>query len=341
MKTSDFDYNLPEELIAQTPLKDRVSSKMMVFDRVSGNIEHKYFYNLIDNLNEGDVLVFNDTKVIPARLYGSKEGGSAVIEILLLKRLAIDEWEILMKPAKRIKIGGNVIFGNGELTGTVIKEIDDGKRVIKFQFDGVFETILDKLGNMPLPPYIKEKLDDKSRYQTVYAKYEGSSAAPTAGLHFTSEYIEKLKEKGIITAFVTLHVGLGTFKPVSVDDVLEHKMHSEWYSIDAENARIISLAKKEKRRVIAVGTTSLRTLEAVAGKYGEIKAASGETDIFIYPGYDFKIADGLLTNFHLPKSTLLMLISALSDKDKILAAYGVAIKNKYRFFSFGDCMLII
>ena len=340
MKTDDFGYILPEALIAQVPLKDRTASKMMVLDPKSGNIEHKHFFDLIDYLKTGDVLVFNDTRVVPARLYGIKEGGTASIEILLLKRLKIDEWEVLIKPAKRLKIGSRVIFGEGQLIAELIAEKDDGNRIIKFIFDGIFEEILDKLGNMPLPPYIKEKLADKERYQTVYAKYDGSSAAPTAGLHFTDEYIEKLKQKGIITAYVTLHVGLGTFRPVSVSDVSEHKMHKEWYSIPKETEYVINLAKKENRRVIAVGTTSLRTLEASAKKNGIVKAETDETEIFIYPGFEFKAIDCLLTNFHLPKSTLLMLISALSDKEKILFAYNEAIKENYRFFSFGDCMFI-
>ena len=340
MKTDDFDYDLPDRLIAQVPLADRTSSKMMVFDRKTGEVVHKSFFNLIDYLNKGDLLVFNDTRVIPARLYGTKEGGTANIEVLLLKRQKIDQWEVLMKPAKRIKIGGRIIFGNGELTAEVMAENPDGNRIIRFIFDGIFEEILDRLGNMPLPPYIKEKLSDKSRYQTVYAKYDGSSAAPTAGLHFTDNYIEKLKEKGIQTAYVTLHVGLGTFRPVNVTDVESHKMHSEWYSIPKETAEAINLAKKEGRRVIAIGTTSLRTLEASATKNGKTTAETDETEIFIYPGYKFKTVNALLTNFHLPKSTLLMLISALSDKNKILAAYNEAICENYRFFSFGDCMLI-
>ena len=341
MKTDDFDYNLPEELIAQIPLADRTTSRMMVYDRQNGNVIHKHFYNLIDYLKKDDILVFNDTRVIPARLFGVKEGGTANIEILLLKRLEIDLWEVLMKPAKRIKVGGRIIIGDGGLIAEVLEEKTDGNRVVKFIFEGVFEEILDRLGNMPLPPYIKEKLSDKERYQTVYAKYDGSSAAPTAGLHFTDEYIKRLEGKGITTAYVTLHVGLGTFRPVNASDVKEHKMHKEWYSISKETADIINNGKKEGRRVIAVGTTSLRTLEASATKNkGIITAETDETEIFIYPGYEFKIIDGLLTNFHLPKSTLLMLISALSDKEKILNAYNQAIKAKYRFFSFGDCMLI-
>lgn len=341
MRTEDFDYNLPEELIAQTPLKERTSSRMMVLNKATGEYEDKHFYNLTDYLKKGDVLVFNNTKVIPARLFGIKENGEATIEILLLKRHAIDLWEILMKPAKRIKIGGRVIFGNNELIGEVTEELPDGKRMMKFHFDGVFEEILDKLGNMPLPPYIKEKLEDKNRYQTVYAKYDGSAAAPTAGLHFTNEYIKKIEEMGVITAYVTLHVGLGTFRPVKEGDIKDHIMHNEHYIVPKETAQIINKAKKEGRRVICVGTTSLRTVEAVSSENkGTIVEGEGNTEIFIYPGYEFKIADALITNFHLPKSTLLMLVSALSDKEKILNAYNHAIDKNYRFFSFGDCMFI-
>ena len=341
MRTEDFDYNLPEELIAQTPLKERTSSRMMVLNKATGEYEDKHFYNLTDYLKKGDVLVFNNTKVIPARLFGIKENGEATIEILLLKRHAIDLWEILMKPAKRIKIGGRVIFGSNELIGEVTEELPDGKRMMKFHFDGVFEEILDKLGNMPLPPYIKEKLEDKNRYQTVYAKYDGSAAAPTAGLHFTNEYIKKIEEMGVITAYVTLHVGLGTFRPVKEGDIKDHIMHNEHYIVPKETAQIINKAKKEGRRVICVGTTSLRTVEAVSSENkGTIVEGEGNTEIFIYPGYEFKIADALITNFHLPKSTLLMLVSALSDKEKILNAYNHAIDENYRFFSFGDCMFI-
>jgi S-adenosylmethionine:tRNA ribosyltransferase-isomerase len=341
MKTIDFDYNLPENLIAQKPLEDRTASKMLVLQKQDGTIKDDFFYNLIDYLKKGDVLVFNDTKVIPARLYGAKEGGTAKIEMLLLKRIKLDQWEVLLKPAKRIKIGGKIIFGNGELVAQVVDELDDGGRIINFIFDGVFENILETLGSMPLPPYIKDSvLKDKNRYQTVYAKYDGSSAAPTAGLHFTNQYIKKLEDKGIITAFVTLHVGLGTFRPVSVTNVLEHKMHKEWYNISKQTVDIINNAKNDGRRIIAVGTTSLRTLEAVGTQFGEIKEGYGETEIFIYPGYKFKTVDALLTNFHLPKSTLLMLISAFSDKEKIMDAYNHAIEENYRFFSFGDCMFI-
>lgn len=342
MRTEDFDYELPQELIAQTPLKERTSSRMMIFDKKTGEFEDKHFYDLTDYLKEGDVLIFNDTKVIPARLFGTKENGSAAIEVLLLKRHAIDSWEVLMKPAKRIKIGGKVIFGNGELVGEVTEELPDGERMMKFYFDGVFEEIIDRLGNMPLPPYIKEKLEDKNRYQTVYAKYDGSAAAPTAGLHFTKEYIEKIKEKGVITAYVTLHVGLGTFRPVKEGDIKDHIMHNEHYIVPKETAEIINKAKEDGRRVICVGTTSLRTVEAVSTENdGKMVSGQGDTEIFIYPGYEFKIADALITNFHLPKSTLLMLVSALSDKEKILTAYNHAIDEKYRFFSFGDAMFIV
>lgn len=342
MRTEDFNYDLPEELIAQTPLKDRTASRMMVIHRETGEIEHRHFYNLTDYLKKGDVLVFNDTKVIPARLMGIKEGGTAAVEVLLLKRISIDTWEALLKPAKRIRLGGRVIFGDGELAAEVIDTKEDGERLVKFHYEGVFEEILDRLGNMPLPPYIKEKLEDKRRYQTVYAKYDGSAAAPTAGLHFTEEYLEKIRAMGVETAFVTLHVGLGTFRPVSAEDISEHKMHSEHYIINEETAEIINRAKAEGRRIICVGTTSLRTLEAAgtAGN-GKIFAGSGDTDIFIFPGYKFIMADALLTNFHLPKSTLIMLVSAFYSKERILEAYKTAVKEKYRFFSFGDAMLIV
>ncbi len=341
MRTDDFDYVLPEEMIAQTPLADRTSSKMMVLNKATGELVHSRFYHLIEYVKPGDVLVFNDTRVLPARLYGIKEGGTAHIEVLLLKRQNLDEWEVLMKPAKRIKLNGKIIFGNGELVGEVIQELDDGGRIVRFTYDGVFETILEALGNMPLPPYIKKKLEDKNRYQTVYAKYDGSAAAPTAGLHFTEEYIKRLEEKGVIPCYVTLHVGLGTFRPVSVEDVNHHKMHKEWYRVPKETADILNLAKQEGRRIISVGTTSLRTLEAMAQEHGGIVPCSGETEIFIYPGYQFQVIDGLLTNFHLPKSTLLMLVSALSDREKILNAYERAKEKGYRFFSFGDCMLLL
>mgnify|MGYP000393000926 FL=1 len=341
MRTEDFNYDLPEELIAQTPLADRTSSRMLVIRRKTGELFHKHFYDLTDYLKKGDVLVFNDTKVIPARLIGVKDGGTATVEVLLLKRISIDTWEALLKPAKRIPIGGKVIFGDNELTAEVIGIKDDGERIVKFSYDGVFEEILDRLGNMPLPPYIKEKLKDKNRYQTVYAKYDGSAAAPTAGLHFTKEYMRKIREMGVEIAFVTLHVGLGTFRPVSADDISEHKMHTEHYIVTKETADIINKAKAEGRRVICVGTTSLRTLEASAqANGGKVAPGSGDTDIFIFPGYKFLVTDALITNFHLPKSTLIMLVSALYSKEGILKAYNEAVKERYRFFSFGDCCFI-
>lgn len=341
MRTEDFSYDLPEELIAQTPLADRTSSRMLVIRRKTGELFHKHFYDLTDYLKKGDVLVFNDTKVIPARLIGVKDGGTATVEVLLLKRISIDTWEALLKPAKRIPIGGKVIFGDNELTAEVIGIKDDGERIVKFSYDGVFEEILDRLGNMPLPPYIKEKLKDKNRYQTVYAKYDGSAAAPTAGLHFTKEYMQKIREMGVEIAFVTLHVGLGTFRPVSADDISEHKMHTEHYIVTKETADIINKAKAEGRRVICVGTTSLRTLEASAqANGGKVAPGSGDTDIFIFPGYKFLVTDALITNFHLPKSTLIMLVSALYSKEGILKAYNEAVKERYRFFSFGDCCFI-
>lgn len=341
MRTEDFNYDLPEELIAQTPLADRTSSRMLVIRRKTGELFHKHFYDLTDYLKKGDVLVFNDTKVIPARLIGVKDGGTATVEVLLLKRISIDTWEALLKPAKRIPIGGKVIFGDNELTAEVIGIKDDGERIVKFSYDGVFEEILDRLGNMPLPPYIKEKLKDKNRYQTVYAKYDGSAAAPTAGLHFTKEYMRKIREMGVEIAFVTLHVGLGTFRPVSADDISEHKMHTEHFIVPKETADIINKAKAEGRRVICVGTTSLRTLEASAqANGGKVAPGSGDTDIFIFPGYKFLVTDALITNFHLPKSTLIMLVSALYSKEGILKAYNEAVKERYRFFSFGDCCFI-
>ena len=339
MKTSDFDYNLPEELIAQTPLKQRDSSKLMVLDKSDGSIEHKQFSDIINYLNKGDVLVINNTKVLPARLIGVKEETNAVIEVLLLKDMGSDTWECLCKPAKRVKVGTIINF-NDLLKLECIKALDDGIRHFKFIYDGILLEILDKLGTMPLPPYIHEKLEDKDRYQTVYAKEVGSAAAPTAGLHFTKELLSKIKEKGIIIEEITLHVGLGTFRPVEVDDVNNHKMHSEYYSMSKETADTLNKAKKDKRRIIAVGTTTTRTLETIMNLYGEFKDTSGNTDIFIYPGYEFKAIDALITNFHLPKSTLIMLVSAFSKKEYILNAYNEAVKNKYRFFSFGDAMFI-
>ena len=339
MKTSDFDYELPEELIAQTPLKDRASSRLMVLDKVTGNIEHKKFSDITDYLKAGDVLVINDTKVIPARLMGTKVDTGAVIELLLLKDMGNDEWECLSRPQKRLHIGTIIKFSD-ELSAEVTSLLDDGVTHVKLLYKGILMEILDRLGEMPLPPYIHEKLSEKDRYNTVYAKNIGSAAAPTAGLHFTKELLNALKEKGVIIANVTLHVGLGTFRPVEVDDINNHKMHSEFYQMSEETADILNKAKKESRRIIAVGTTSTRTLETIMCKYGEFKACSGNTDIFIYPGYEFKAIDGLITNFHLPKSTLVMLVSALAGKDHILNAYKEAVKEKYRFFSFGDAMFI-
>ncbi len=340
MRTEDFNYELPEELIAQTPIKNRDQSRMLVLDKETGKIEHKHFNNIIDYLNKGDTLVLNDTKVIPARLCGIKEETNAVIEILMLKDLGENKWECLTKPAKRVKKGTVISFGEGLLKAECIEEKEEGIRVFKMVYEGILYEILDKLGEMPLPPYIHEKLDDKDRYQTVYAKNIGSAAAPTAGLHFTKELLEKIKDKGIDVVYVTLHVGLGTFRPVNVEDVTKHKMHSEFYQMDKNTADILNKAKKENRRIISVGTTSTRTLETIMNLYGEFKECSGWTDIFIYPGYEFKAIDSLITNFHLPKSTLVMLVSALAGKENIMNAYNEAIKEKYRFFSFGDSMFI-
>ena len=340
MKTDDFDYYLPEELIAQTPLEKRDDSKLMILDKKTGEIKHEVFSNVINYLNEDDILVLNDTKVLPARIIGEKIDTKAVIELLLLKNTDGDNWECLSKPAKRIKIGSTISFGSGELKATCIGLGEEGIRIMKFEYSGIFYEILDKLGSMPLPPYIKEKLNDKDRYQTVYAKNIGSSAAPTAGLHFTNELLEKIKNKGIKICYVTLHVGLGTFRPVSVEDVTTHKMHSEFYSMSKEVAKILNDAKKNNKRIVSVGTTSTRTLETIMSKFGEFKETSGWTDIFIYPGYEFKAIDAQITNFHLPKSTLIMLVSAFSTKEIVLNAYNEAVKNKYRFFSFGDSMFI-
>nr|MBP3259247.1 tRNA preQ1(34) S-adenosylmethionine ribosyltransferase-isomerase QueA [Bacilli bacterium] len=339
MKTSDFDYELPEELIAQTPLKDRSSSRLMVLDKFTGDIEHKKFSDITDYLKAGDVLVINDTKVIPARLMGTKIDTGAVIELLLLKDMGNDEWECLSRPQKRLHVGTVIKFSD-ELSAEVTSLLDDGITHVKLLYKGILMEILDRLGEMPLPPYIHEKLKEKDRYNTVYAKNIGSAAAPTAGLHFTKELLSELKEKGVIVTNVTLHVGLGTFRPVEVDDINNHKMHSEFYIMSEETANILNKAKKESRRIISVGTTSTRTLETIMGKYGEFKACSGNTDIFIYPGYEFKAIDALITNFHLPKSTLIMLVSALAGKDNVLNAYKEAVKEEYRFFSFGDAMFI-
>ena len=341
MNISEFDYELPEELIAQTPLKDRSASRLLVMDKNSGELKHRHFKDIISFLRKGDVLVLNDTKVIPARLVGVKEETGAVIELLLLKDLGEDEWECLSKPAKRLKEDTIVSFGEGLLKAKVTSKLDEGLVHVKLLYKGILMEILDKLGTMPLPPYIHEKLEDQSRYQTVYAKNIGSAAAPTAGLHFTKELMAEIEKKGIIITYVTLHVGLGTFRPVEVDNILDHKMHSEYYIMSDETANILNKAKEEGRRIVAVGTTSTRTLETIASNNnGRFKATSGDTNIFIYPGYEFKGIDCLITNFHLPKSTLVMLVSALSSRDNILNAYKEAIKEKYRFFSFGDAMFI-
>lgn len=349
MKTSDFDYELPEELIAQTPLKDRSSSRLLVVNRENKSMKDCHFHEIIDYLHPGDTLVLNETKVLPARIYGIKEETHGVVEFLLLKDLGNDTWECLARPQKRLKKGQKVYFGaknekepehTAALIATVLDTLDEGITHVKFEYSGIFLEILEKIGTMPLPPYIHEKLDDQTRYQTVYAKNLGSAAAPTAGLHFTPELLQKITEKGVKIAKITLHVGLGTFRPVQVDDIKNHKMHTESYEITEEAAEIINETKASGARIIAVGTTSVRALESVATKYGKIKAATGETDIFIYPGYKFKVVDALITNFHLPKSTLLMLVSAFSDCELIIKAYKHAVQEKYRFFSFGDAMFI-
>lgn len=341
MKTSDFYFDLPQELIAQDPLEDRSSSRLLVLDRETGKTEHHIFKDVIDYLNPGDCLVVNNTKVIPARLFGSKEGTEAKIEILLLKRKENDVWETLVKPGKKAKPGTRISFGDGLLTGEVIDVVEEGNRLIKFTYDGIFEEILDQLGQMPLPPYITHQLKDKNRYQTVYAKHDGSAAAPTAGLHFTPELLEAIKAKGVNIAHVTLHVGLGTFRPVKVEDVTNHHMHSEFYIVEEDQAKLINETKQRGGKIVSVGTTSCRTLESATDEQGVLHAGSGWTDIFIYPGYKFKMIDRLITNFHLPESTLLMLVSALAGKDKIMAAYEEAVKERYRFFSFGDAMMIL
>ena len=340
MTTDDFDYYLPEELIAQTPLKKRDSSRLMVMNRTTGEVEHKVFSDILDYLKKGDVLVLNDTKVLPARLIGVKEETGAVIELLLLKNTENDSWECLVKPARRIKVGSVVSFGDGELKAKCTGEADEGIRYFEFLYDGIFLEVLEELGTMPLPPYIHEKLDDQTRYQTVYAKEVGSAAAPTAGLHFTTELLRKIQDKGVLVCNITLHVGLGTFRPVSVSNVEEHEMHSEFYSMKKEAADILNQAKKEHRRIIAVGTTTTRTLETIMRDHGQFGEYSGWTNIFIYPGYTFQAIDALITNFHLPKSTLVMLVSAFSSKENILHAYRLAVEEKYRFFSFGDAMFI-
>ena len=341
MKTSDFYYDLPEELIAQDPLEDRTASRLLVLDRKTGAVKHKIFSDVIDYLNKGDCLVINNTRVIPARLIGEKEGTGGKVEVLLLKRRANDVWETLVKPGKKLKPGAKITFGDGRLRAEVLEVVEEGNRLVIFHYEGIFEEILDSLGEMPLPPYITHKLEDKEMYQTVYAKFDGSAAAPTAGLHFTKELLNKIEEKGIKISSITLHVGLGTFRPVKVDDVNNHHMHTEWYEVNAEAAEIINETKRNGGRVICVGTTSCRTIESVADDNGYMKAKTGETDIFIYPGYKFKVMDGLITNFHLPESTLVMLVSAFAGKENVLSAYETAVKEKYRFFSFGDAMILI
>lgn len=339
MKTSDFYYDLPKELIAQTPVEPRDSSRLLVYNRQDKSIAHKHFYDIVDYLNAGDVLVVNNTKVLPARIYGTKIPTGGHIEFLLMKRLDLTRWEVILKPGRIAKPGAEFRFSD-DLTATVLSVGEDGSRVVEFHFDGVFEDILSRVGEMPLPPYIKEKLSDKTRYNTVYSKIDGSAAAPTAGLHFTKELIAKLKAKGVIFVEVLLHVGLGTFRPVKVDDVTKHHMHSEFYSVSQQAADAVNAAKAEGRRVICVGTTSVRTLESAADRQGHIVAGSGDTDIFIYPPYKFKIVDALITNFHLPESTLIMLVSSLCSREEILDVYNVAVREKYRFFSFGDAMFI-
>ena len=341
MKTSDFYYDLPKELIAQDPLTDRSSSRLMHLSLSDGSIEHRHFTDILSYLREGDCLVINDTKVIPARLYGSREKTGGAVEILLLKRNADDVWECLVKPGKKARTGDRIVFGDGILKGEITAVLEDGNRLIRFEYEGIFEEILDSLGEMPLPPYITHKLKDKNRYQTVYAVHDGSAAAPTAGLHFTKELLQQVEEMGVRIAHVTLHVGLGTFRPVKVDDVEKHHMHSEYYVVEKEAADMINAAKRNGGRIISVGTTSCRTLESASEEDGTVKAGSGWTDIFIYPGYRFKVIDALITNFHLPESTLLMLVSALAGKENIMRAYEEAVRERYRFFSFGDAMLII
>ncbi|MCI5501188.1 MAG: tRNA preQ1(34) S-adenosylmethionine ribosyltransferase-isomerase QueA [Lachnospiraceae bacterium] len=340
MKTSDFDYELPEELIAQDPLEDRTSSRLLVLDKNTGERKHTIFHEIIDYLNPGDCLVINNTKVIPARLIGEREETGGKVEVLLLKRKENNIWETLVKPGKKARPGTRLVFGGGLLRAEVKEVVDEGNRLIQFEYEGIFEEILDKLGQMPLPPYITHELKDKNRYQTVYAKYEGSAAAPTAGLHFTEELLEKIEKKGVKIARVTLHVGLGTFRPVKVDDVTKHHMHTEFYQVTEEAADIINSTKRDGGRIICVGTTSCRTIESASDDLGVVHAGEGDTDIFIYPGYKFKVLDCLITNFHLPESTLLMLVSALAGKDNIMAAYKEAVDMRYRFFSFGDAMFI-
>ncbi len=340
MRKEDFYFDLPEELIAQDPLEDRSSSRLLMLDKESGEATHHVFKDIVDYLEEGDCLVINETKVIPARLFGSRVGTEAKIEVLLLKRGEGDVWETLVRPGKKAKVGTRISFGNGLLVGEVVDIVEEGNRLIHFEYEGIFEEILDELGQMPLPPYITHQLEDKNRYQTVYAKHSGSAAAPTAGLHFTPELLQKIQEKGVQIAPVTLHVGLGTFRPVKVENILEHHMHSEFYQISAESAEKINAAKDNGKRVICVGTTSCRTVESAADENGRLKECSGWTEIFIYPGYKFKVLDALITNFHLPESTLVMLVSALAGREQVLNAYQEAIEERYRFFSFGDAMFI-
>ena len=340
LKKSDFYFDLPQELIAQDPLEDRSSSRLLVLDKETGEMEHRVFHDIVEYLHEGDCLVLNNTKVIPARLMGTKKDTGATIEVLLLKRRENDIWETLVKPGKKAKPGTVITFGEGLLTGTVVDIVDEGNRLIQFSYEGIFEEVLDKLGEMPLPPYITHKLQDKNRYQTVYAKYEGSAAAPTAGLHFTKELLAQVEEKGVKIAYVTLHVGLGTFRPVKEENVLEHHMHSEFYQVTPEAAKLINDTKAAGGRVICVGTTSCRTIESAADQNGVVQAGWGDTEIFIYPGYQFKVLDNLITNFHLPESTLIMLVSALAGREHVLHAYETAVEMKYRFFSFGDAMFI-
>lgn len=340
LKKSDFYFDLPQELIAQDPLEDRSSSRLLVLDKETGEMEHRVFHDIVEYLHEGDCLVLNNTKVIPARLMGTKKDTGATIEVLLLKRRENDIWETLVKPGKKAKPGTVITFGDGLLTGTVVDVVEEGNRLIQFSYEGIFEEVLDKLGEMPLPPYITHKLQDKSRYQTVYAKYEGSAAAPTAGLHFTKELLAQVEAKGVKIAYVTLHVGLGTFRPVKEENVLEHHMHSEFYQVTPEAAKLINDTKAAGGRVICVGTTSCRTIESAADENGVVQAGCGDTEIFIYPGYRFKVLDNLITNFHLPESTLIMLVSALAGREHILHAYETAVEMKYRFFSFGDAMFI-
>ncbi|MFT9494035.1 tRNA preQ1(34) S-adenosylmethionine ribosyltransferase-isomerase QueA [Anaerosolibacter sp.] len=341
MRTSEFYFDLPEELIAQTPLKNREESRLMVVDKKSGSIEHRIFKDIFDFLQAGDCLVLNNTKVIPARLFGTKDQSGGKVEFLLLKRIEGDRWETLVKPGKKARIGDHIIFGEGLLSAEIVAYGDEGSRIVEFNYDGIFEQILDQLGSMPLPHYIKERLEDKERYQTVYAKHEGSAAAPTAGLHFTQDLLCKLQDKGVNIAYITLHVGLGTFRPVKSETIHDHKMHAEYFEVTEETANTINRAKEKGGRVIAVGTTSIRTLESIADEDGKVHPGGAWTDIFIYPGYQFKIVDGIITNFHLPESTLIMLVSAFSSREITLDAYKEAVNNRYRFFSFGDAMFML